>query len=466
VSSLLVRRAEVDGRIVDVRVAGARIAAVAPRLAPTADEEVLDAEAGALLPGLHDAHLHLLSLAAAARSVVCGPPAITSRATLATALADAPADASGWVRGVGYVETVAGDLDASAVDALHPHRPVRIQHRSGALWMLNTAGAERLGLDDADHAGIERAPDSRPTGRLWRADAWLRTRVPPAGPPDLAAVGARLTALGVTSVCDATPDLDERALATLAQASASGALPQRLQLLGVPLQHGPLPAGLTRGPYKIVIADSALPDLAELSARIRRAHASGRPVAVHCVSREALVLLLVALESTGARPGDRVEHAAILAPELVPQLAHLGLRVVTQPGFLAHRGDDYLRDVPAPDVPDLYRCRSLLAAGVPLALSSDAPYGPLDPWAVMAAAVERRTASGAVVGSGEALTAAEALAGYLAAPDDPGGPSRRVRPGAAGDVVLLDRPLGRQLAEPTAAAVRTVVIGGRIAYRI
>ncbi|MCU1616966.1 MAG: hypothetical protein JWO98_4506 [Frankiales bacterium] len=463
-TSLVLRDAEVDGRIVDVRMIGDRITEVAPGLAPGRGEEDLDAAGGAVLPGLHDAHLHLFALAAASRSVPCGPPAVTDRAALARALGSAPSDPSGWVRGVGYVESVAGELDARALDDLHADRPVRVQHRSGALWVVNGAGAERLGLRRRGHPGIERAADGTPTGRLWRADDWLRTLVAPTPPPDLGAVGARLAALGLTSVCDATPDLDDAAVAALAAASASGALPQRLELLGVPVDRRQLPPGIITGPYKIVLADSGLPGLDELTGRIAAAHDRGRPVAVHCVTREALVLLLAALDTVGALPGDRVEHAALVPDELLGTLARAGLRVATQPGFLAHRGDDYLRDVPADEHADLYRCAGLLTAGVPMALSSDAPYGPLDPWAVMAAAVVRVTAGGAVVGPAERLDPERALRAYLSAPADPGGPPRRVHPGAAADLILLDRPVAAQLAEFDADAVRTVLIGGRVVH--
>lgn len=92
---------------------------------------------------------------------------------------------------------------------------------------------------------------------------------------------------------------------------------------------------------------------------------------------------------------------------------------MTQPGFLADRGDDFLRGTPASEHDELYRCASLRAAGVPLGLSSDAPYGPVDPWVVMRAAVRRRTRSGAVVGPGERLTAAQALDGYLSPGNGP-----------------------------------------------
>jgi predicted amidohydrolase YtcJ len=182
------------------------------------------------------------------------------------------------------------------------------------------------------------------------------------------------------------------------------------------------------------------------------------------VTREALALLLAALQDAGVRPGDRIEHAALVPAELIPHLAATGLRVVTQPGFLAHRGDDYLRDVPAGEHADLYRCRSLLHGGVPLALSSDAPYGPLDPWAGIAAAVDRRTPGRAVVGRDETLTPAEALTGYLSSPGDPGGGPRRLRRGMRADLVLLDRRLAAQLAAPTAESVRAVLVGGRLVH--
>lgn len=445
---MLIRGADVDGGPADVRVAGDRVAAVAPALDRVAGEEVIEAAGGALLPGLVDEHLHLLALAAAQASVRCGPPAVRDAAGLAAVLAAAPADAAGWVRGVGYAEPVAGSLDGAALDRLHAARPVRVQHRSGALWVVNGAGAALLGLDTAGAPGVERGPDGRPTGRLWRADAWLRRRLR-SSPPDLAAVGRRLAELGITAVSDATPDLDDIALGALAAAD----LPQRVTVLGAPLDR-PVPPGLTAGPLKIVLADSGLPDLGTLTDRIRAAHAAGRAVAVHCVTREALVLLLVALDEAGRHPGDRVEHAALVPPELIGRLR--GLTVVSQPGFLADRGDDYLRDVPATEHADLYRCRSLVDAGVRVALSSDAPYGPLDPWAVLTAAVSRRTPAGAVVGPGERLEPAAALERLT------GG--RRVVPGAGADLVLLDRPLAAQLAAPTADAVRTVLVGGVPVY--
>jgi predicted amidohydrolase YtcJ len=462
VTGLLLRDAEVDGRThVDVRVHGGRIVELGHGLERRGAAE-LDCQGGALLPGLTDAHIHLLALAAAGRSVACGPPAVTDRAGLAEVLAAAPADASGWVRGIGYVESIAGDLDADALDRLHGARPVRIQHRSGALWMLNGLAVERLRLPDADAPGIERDGAGRPTGRLWRADGVLHQRLPPAPPPDLTDVGRRLTAYGITAVTEATPDLDVSAASAIADARADGALPQRVHFLGLPPgAAAPAVAGATVGPCKIVLADSGLPDLDGLAGQIGLVHRARRGIAAHCVTREALVLLLAALDIAGPHPDDRIEHGALVPEELVPDLARRGLAVVTQPGFLAVRGDDYLRGVPAPEHADLYRCRTLLDAGVPLALSSDAPYGPLDPWAVMAAAVQRRTAAGRVLGATERLTPAQALDASLGPPSAPGRP-RRLEVGGPADLVLLDRPRAAALDLPDAGSVRTVLIGGEV----
>ena len=463
-TGVLIRRAELDGRILaDVRVAAGTIAEIGPDLAARRGEEVLDARGGALLPGLCDHHLHLHALAAAERSVRCGPPAVTGPDALAGALARAEPDEHGWVRGVGYSEDVAGPLDAAGLDRLHAGRPVRVQHRSGALWTVNTAGARALGLDGAAHPGVERDGRGRPTGRLWRADDWLRSRLP-GRLPDLRPVGARLARLGITHLTDATPDLDPAAIGAIGDAMRTGSLPQRVRLLGVPLGWtGPGgPRSPAAGPYKIVLADSGLPGLDALAERIGAAHAAGRAVAVHCVTREALVLLLVAFEQAGVRAGDRIEHAALVPAELIGRLRELGPAVVTQPGFLADRGDDYLRDVPAADHADLYRARSLVDAGVPCALSSDAPYGPVDPWTVIAAAVCRRTPSGRIAGAAERLTPLRALAAYLGHPDDPGGAPRAVAPGAPADLVLLRAPRAEALAGPPADLVAATVLAGSI----
>jgi predicted amidohydrolase YtcJ len=160
------------------------------------------------------------------------------------------------------------------------------------------------------------------------------------------------------------------------------------------------------GPVKVLLDDHALPDFDDFTARIAQARRWGRGVAVHCVTAGELALSLAAFEAAAARPGDRIEHGGVIPAAAIAQLRALGLTVVTQPAFVRERGERYLAEVAPAEHPDLYRCATLLAAGVPVAGSSDAPYASPDPWAGIAAAADRRTSGGATLGVAERVSAA------------------------------------------------------------
>ncbi|MDP9182486.1 MAG: amidohydrolase family protein, partial [Actinomycetota bacterium] len=354
--SLLLRDVEVDGERVDVQVTGTQVAQVGAGLRAGRDDEVMSGAGGALLPGLHDHHVHLMALAAAASSVPCGPPDVVDVGGLLRALSGA--SGRSWVRGTGYHESVGGHLDRDVLDRLLPDRPVRVQHRSGALWVLNSRALDELGLGAESSPDVERDDRGRLTGRLWRWDDHLRERLG-TEPPDLRVVEHQLAALGVTGVTDATPDLDAATCSRLSEG-----VRQRVQVLGSP--HGP-------SPRKLLLRDHDLPTFDELVSSVQATRRQGRPVAVHCVTRDSLLLVLAALEQVGARPGDRVEHGSVVPAEVVGTMARLGVTVVTQPVFLADKGDDYLRDVAPDDWPLLYPYASLLRAGVRVAPSSDGP---------------------------------------------------------------------------------------------
>lgn len=454
--SLLLRDVEVDGRPgQEVRIVAGRIVAVGPKLPHVG--EVIDGAGGALIPGLADHHIHLLALAAKRASVdlsdARNPAALAAR--LAAACAARPPGA--WVRAIGWHEVWAGDLTRADLDPIAPAHPVRVQHRTGGLWVLNSAALARLSPGD-DPPGLDRA-----TGRLRRGDAWLRARLPDA-PPDLAPVGAELAACGITHVTDASVTTDGSAAALLADAHRRGDLPQHLTLMsGGPLS-APADAAFAVGPLKVLLDDHALPDFDDFLERIAAARAQHRPIAVHCVTAAELALTLAVLETAGARPGDRIEHGGVIPAEAIPALTRFGLTVVTQPAFIAARGDRYLAEVDPADQPDLWRCASLLAAGAPVAGSSDAPYASPDPWLGIAAAAARRTASGRSLGPGEAVAPARALALYLDDPAEPGRRPRRVALGQPADLCLLDAPLADVLAAPSRERVRGTLIGGRLAH--
>ncbi len=450
---MLIRGAQVNGCApLDVRIASGRIAEIGPGLARAAGEELVEARGGALLRGLHDHHVHLFSLAAALESVRCGPPEVRDRRALAAALGRAPAGA--WIRGVGYHESVAGDLDRAALDALAPERPVRLQHRSGALWILNSLALARLRAGDAGEVpGLERDRDGRPTGRLYRLDGWLRERIGAGGLPDLAPVGRLLASHGVTGVTDATATNGAAELHAFVSAVERGALPQRLCVMGRHELPDPEHPRVSRGAVKLVLDEEALPEPGGFEDDVRRAHAAGRPLAVHCVTRAELVFALEGIAAAGARRGDRIEHAAVAPPELVERIAELGLTVVTQPNFVRERGDAYALEVEPRDRPWLYRARAFLDAQVELLAGSDAPFGSPNPWLAVESAVARTSESGVALGREEALEAERALALFA-----PPGTQRDLRSLAVGDpaaLCLLARPWN---AAPVSSVERATAI--------
>jgi predicted amidohydrolase YtcJ len=348
---------------------------------------------------------------------------------------------------------------------------VRVQHRTGSEWVLNSAALAAVGLDGAagpvgppmaeDRPGVERDGRGQATGRLRGLDRWLADRVPALPAPDLAGVGRRLSRYGVTGVTDATPVASADDLVPLAEAATSGALPQRVTITGGPrLSAVEAPAPLWRGPVKLVWADYAPPAHGDLVRWITAAHDAGRPVAVHCVTRPGLAAALAAWDEAGVLPGDRVEHGSVVPPDLRARVAGRGLAVVTQPGFVLERGDRYLAEVHPGDLPHLYPCRSLMEAGIPVGGGTDAPFGHPDPWRAIATAIERRTSEGAPLGVREAVSPERALALFLTPPDSPGGRPRRVEVGVPADLCLLDAPLSRVLEAPSSAHVALTVHGG------
>jgi len=460
---VLISGAEIEGLAPrDVRIRAGRIQAIEEHLTPAEGEIRIEASGGALLPGLHDHHLHLFALAAEERSVRCGPPHVEGAADLARNLAGAtPHD--GWIRGIGYHESIAGELDRSVLDAWVPETPLRIQHRSGALWIVNSAGADKLGLDrGADPEGIERGSDGSATGRLFRMDAWLRGRTGGSGPPDLGNTSRRLASFGVTGVTDATASNGEFEFQSFASSADRGELLQRVTVMGsAELPNGAHPH-ISRGPVKFVLDESNLPRFDDFCGAIAGAHESGRAAAFHCVTRAELVLAAGALAEAGSRTGDRIEHAGIAPPDALEALRELGLTVVTQPNFIRERGDAYRRDVASEDRPWLYRAAGLIEASIPVGGGTDAPFGEPNPWLAAQAAVDRKTRDGAILGPDERLTPERALALFTSHAHAPGGPSRRVSVGSVADLCLIDRPWSLAREELSDVRVVAAIRGGEI----
>jgi predicted amidohydrolase YtcJ len=432
---MLIRDATgLDGRRVDIRVRDGIIVECAMSLPWRGKEMVIDAHGGAVLPGLHDHHIHLFALAASFESVMCGPG--QDAAALVARLRSAPG--GGWVRGIGYHESVAGDIDVAWLDRVVPDRPVRVQHRSGRLWIFNSAGLALLGAENTD--GPLECDANGLTGRLYDGDQWLHRRLARTR-PSLRRVSRRLAARGVTSVSDATAANDAAAFSQFRRARDAGELLQHVAVMGGDeIADCEIINGCSALARKIHLHDGDYPEPEAFLAVLRAAGARGLHVAVHCVTEADLVFSLSLMEAVGRFNSFRIEHASVVPPALLTRLAEAKVTVVTQPNFIAERGDAYFVDIPYSEQPFLYRGASFLLHGVKLGGGTDAPFGHFDPWAAMQAAVERRTRNGVVLSPDERLSPEQALALFTTHWSAPGGPVRQLRVGAAADLCLLREP--------------------------
>ncbi|HMV72887.1 MAG TPA: amidohydrolase family protein [Pseudomonadales bacterium] len=467
--SLLLRAAgRADGSVCDLRIVSGRIVASDWQLMKQPGESVLDACGAAVIRGLHDHHVHLLASARALDSLVCGPPAVRDEDALARVLRNACPGADGWIRGTGFHDSVAPGVDRRWLDRLCPVHPLRIQHRSGMLWILNSAALAALGMErDAElPAGVERLADGTPSGRCFGVDAWLGERLG-VQPPDLRALGGRLAGYGVTGVTDAGVRNGPAEWELLAAAQLRGELPQRVLLMGSEALDGMAVDGdhIARGPLKIYLREAEFEAFDVLVARVRAAHALGRDCAFHCVTRAELVVALAALEAAGVRAGDRIEHAAVCDDEALGWIVRLGLRVVGQPHFVAERGERYRVEVEPADRPWLWRAAAFLAAAVPFAAGTDAPYGSLDPWQAMRAAVSRCTADGECLGRDEVLAPQQAVQLFCGDPRLPGTGSPWPEVGDRADLCVLDLPWRELLDDLDSRHVRATLIDGVVVHQ-
>jgi predicted amidohydrolase YtcJ len=439
------------------------VVALGPDLTRPKGAHHVDAQAGMLLPGLHDHHVHLLSSAASLRSINVGPSEVRSLDDLRRVLREARAVRDGvWIRAIGYHESVAGPLDRDLLDQLLPSTPLRIQHRSGAMWFLNSLGLEQSGLEHESHPAVERDGQGRATGRLWRGDHVLAV----GDGTDVDALGVLSdTAVrrGVTGFTDAMPNQTLAGLETLASAHRDGVIRQHLTLMSPLNVVAMTNSDVQVGPVKVLLDDDDLPEFDDLIQTIADAHLAGRAVAIHCVTELQTVYALSAIKGAGPNGGDRIEHGSIMPVELDALARACEVTVVTQPHFIEERGDEYLRDVPEPLRDVLYRARTLLEAGIPLAGGTDAPFGSSDPWVAIAAATRRSTRSGAVIGPLERLTPTRAIDLFTGDARQPGN-RRRIEVGSRADLCLFSLNTEAALESLSSENVRATIIAGRVAF--
>lgn len=428
-------------------------------LAPSPNEPVHDAGGRCAVPGLHDHHCHFLAYAAALGSVDCAASDLEQPSALKHFLGEQAAYYPDGLRAIGYHEGAHALIDRHFLNSVSASLPIRVQHRTGRLWIYNDAAIAQLRSNEFPDAA-ERDEEGKLTGRFFHMDDWLRQHFPKPL-PDIARASLQLAAYGITGLTDAGPDNDAETVALFRAFQENDRLLQRVTLMGRPDLDFTSTDSLMLGPCKIYLKESALPEFDELCALIARQHQRRRAVAFHCVTEAELHFALAALTEVGSLPSDRIEHASLCDDEALKIIRQLDISVVSQPIFIAERGDRYRASLSEEEQRILYRARSFLDAAIPFAASSDAPFGNANPWLCMRAAVARATPSGVILNPHEALSPQAALSMYLGKAEDPGRQWRSLTPGNPADLVILE---SAAITLDTPPRVSKTFINGRCVY--
>jgi hypothetical protein len=438
------------------------------------DTVVLNCRGATVLPGFIDAHLHLRAYISTLLGIDCSPRVVRHIHQLQGVLREQArrVPPGEWLVGHGYDDFELAEQRHPSrwdLDPVTPQHPVRLSHRSRHAWLLNSVALTQLGITRdfvAPPGGVvERDPASgEPTGLLIDMDGYLRQHVPPVTTSEAHRQGVRqasqtLLAAGVTAVQDASLSNDVATCDLWQEWLLGHDLHQRASLL---LGSAALPAVVAAGikpgerapllyvhGFKIRLdeASGALhPPQEALNAQVWEAHRLGFPVAIHAVDVPALVSALHAIRLAQERwprtdVRHRIEHCALCPEVCIEELAELQVTVVTQPAFLWHHGRRYRAAIAPEQQSWLYRVNSLLARGVAVAGSSDAPVVPPQPLQGIQTAVTRQTPDGQIIAPEERVSVPTALRLFTqgaALACGLGAEVGSITPGKRADLVVLE----------------------------
>lgn len=417
---LVLTRARLLGaaRTVDVLLRDGRVQAVGPDVARTAGAgvEQVDLDGRTVLPGLWDAHTHMTQWALARQrlDVSAATSAAHAIRIVQDRLAARPLTPGSALVGYGFRDGLWPDAPtADLLDAAVGDAPVVLVSADLHCAWFSTAGLRYVGVDH--HAtGLLREGEWLPLTAVVDhvsdevADTWVA---------EASRAAARRGVVGVVEL-EITDNLTpwQRRIAAgndVLRVRAGVWEPYLDRVLAAELRTGDVLVGtgglLQQGPLKVV-TDGSLntrtaychdpyPGLSGAEAHgilavpteqlvplMAHAHRKGLTCAIHAIGDHANTLALDAFEASGAR--GSVEHAQLLTDADVARFAALDVVASVQP---EHAMDD--RDVAdrhwAGRTDRAFALGSLAAAGVRLAMGSDAPVAPLDPWQAVSAAVER-----------------------------------------------------------------------------
>ena len=465
------------------------------------NSSIIDCRGQTVIPGLIDAHVHLVSYAKSFLTADLGPGKnVHSISDIQTIIKNFSRNRppGQWIFGRGYNEFYLSEsrhLNRWDLDKATPDHPVRLTHRSGHAHVLNSLALKLVGITretgDPDGGIIERdLKTGDPTGLLYEMGDFLYDRIPPLTHAELERglqiADQELISLGVTSIQDASSRNNTEQWKLVKSWKKSGLLHPRVNLMmGISAfqkknEYYPL-SGLNQnqlrlGAVKIILDDTTgrlHPSQSELNAMVFEVHQAGQQIAIHALEEKAVKAaceaIQFALEKLPAKDHrHRIEHCSVCPPDLGRIIASLGIMVVTQPAFIYFHGERYLETVADEQLKHLYPIKTLLDQGINVAASSDCPIVSPDPLVGVNAAMHRLSATGDIVGGRERLQPSTALQMYTlnaarAAFEE--NIKGTVTPGKLADLVVLNAdPTRLTTDEFRTLQVDMTIIGGKVVW--
>ena len=455
----------------------------------------VDGKGKTLLPGLIDAHGHVMGLGIKnIQTDLVGTSTLDQALQKVRSFAAAHPD-DAWLLGRGWNQVIwklgrfptAKELDGAVAD-----RPVVLERIDGHAVWANSLAMKKAGItkNTVDPVGgrIERDAQGNPTGVFVdAASALLWRKVPPLTPQQWAsaldAALAEMASVGMTGVADAGIDLQTFEL--YKRYADQGRLTARIygMISGTDSdfdaisRKGPLIAYgndfLTVRSVKLY-ADGALgsrgaallapysdqPDNrgllfhtpAELTAMIGKALGKGYQVNVHAIgdggNREVLDAFEAAYKKHGGNAlRNRIEHAQVLAPEDIPRFVPLNLIASKQPTHATSDMNMAEDRLGAERLKGAYAWQTFLKQGTHLAAGSDFPVEYSNPFFGLHAAVTLQDHNDMPSGGWrpqQAMTLTEAFKAFtLEAAYAAHNEARQgsLEPGKWADFILIDRDI-------------------------